>query len=94
MAKIIIFEDGLGRRNGEWADLSDGVYVLLRADFRGDQIWTVMLPNCPAGLRNRFDRECSLGVAPNHGERFAYTRITDDEDTQELAGLVAACSLI
>ncbi|MGH9575920.1 MAG: hypothetical protein ACRD3R_00680, partial [Terriglobales bacterium] len=29
-AKIVIYEAGLGKRNGKWPPLPDGVYVLLR----------------------------------------------------------------
>lgn len=93
LAKVIIFEDGFGKQNGDFPNLEDGVYVLLRADRRGDRIWAEILPNCPPELRNRFDRERTLGIAPTHNERFAYLRVSE-EDIELLAQVVAACSLV
>ena len=34
----------------------------------------------------------TIGVAPHHGERFAYFRLTDTQTLEEIADFVAACA--
>jgi hypothetical protein len=68
-AKIIIYHTGLGKANGDWPPLSDGVYVLLRAD-RGPK-------ELQAGASTLFDPCLTLGIAPKHQERFYYFRVPD-----------------
>jgi hypothetical protein len=78
VAKIIIYESDKGKTNGNWPDLQDGVYALMRAnDGIGDRIWGELLPpRLPAELEHTM-RERTIGVAPAHSERFAYVRVTD-----------------
>ena len=40
VAKIIIYESGKGKTNGNWPDIQEGVHALIRAnDEIGDRIW-------------------------------------------------------
>jgi hypothetical protein len=73
-AKIIVYEHGKGKPNGDWPLLSDGVYILIRA----------------GGRELSFGR--TIGVAPKHEERFAYVRLMPDQDLDEVADFIAACS--
>ena len=93
VAKIIIYENGKGKTNGDWPDLEDGVYALIRAnDEIGDRIWDELLPTrLPAELHHR-TREQTIGVAPAHSEQFAYVLV--DEDNFEYAvRYLAVCAL-
>jgi hypothetical protein len=78
VAKLIIYEGGKGKTNGNWPELRDGVYALVRAnDEIGDRIWNELLPaRLPAEL-DRANRDTTIGVAPNHSEQFAYIRVTE-----------------
>jgi hypothetical protein len=79
VAKIIIYESGKGKTNGNWPDLQEGVYALIRAnDEIGDKIWGELLPpRLPLELEHT-TRERTIGVAPAHSEKFVYVRVTDD----------------
>ncbi|MGH9552775.1 MAG: hypothetical protein ACRD3W_25575, partial [Terriglobales bacterium] len=79
VGKIIICESGRGKTNGDWPDLEDGVYVLIRAnDEIGDRIWNELLPaRLPAELQHR-TRAQTIGVAPAHSEQFAYVLVGAD----------------
>ena len=35
---------------------------------------------------------CTIGVAPMHHERFAYFRLSDSQDLEEMADFIAACA--
>ena len=91
LAKLVIYEMGLGKMNGDWPDWRDGVYVLVRADGRGDRFWRDIVPKLPAETRRRLIRDETVGVAPKHDERFAYFRI-DHEDIDLAVNLLAACA--
>ena len=93
VAKIIIYEAGKGKTNGNWPDLRDGVYALIRAnDEIGDRIWNELLPpRLPAELDHAARQE-TIGVAPSHTEQFAYTRVTD-ETLEAIARYFAICAL-
>lgn len=79
VAKIIIYESDKGKANGNWPDIQEGVYALIRAnDEIGDRIWGELLPpRLPAELEHT-TREQTMGIAPAHSEKFAYVRVTDD----------------
>ena len=87
VAKVIIYEDGKGKTNGDWPDLRDGAYALIRAnDEIGDRIWNELLPpQLPAQL-DRANRHTTIGVAPRHSEQFAYIRVTE-ENLEVIASL-------
>ena len=93
-AKVIIYEDGKGKTNGDWPDLRDGVYGLIRAnDQIGDRIWNELLPpQLPAEL-DRANRNTTIGVAPSHTEQFAYVRVTE-ENLEAIARYLAICALV
>ena len=92
-AKIIIYESGKGKTNGNWPDLQDGVYALIRAnDELGDRIWNELLPpRLPAEL-DHATRARAIGVAPSHSEQFAYIRV-NDANLEAIARYVALCAL-
>ncbi len=94
VAKIIIYEDGKGKTNGDWPDLRDGVYALIRANVEiGDRIWNELLPDeLPAEL-DHANRHTTIGVAPNHTEQFAYVRVTD-ENLEAIARYLSICALV
>ncbi len=90
VGKIIIYESGKGKVNGDWPDLRDGVYALMRAnDEIGDRIWNELLPpRLPAEL-DHATRDRTIGVAPSHTEQFAYALVT--EDNLEAAARLSFC---
>jgi hypothetical protein len=93
VAKIIIYEDGKGKTNGNLPDLRDGVYALIRAnDEIGDRIWRDLLPaQLPAELDSA-NRNTTIGVAPSHSEQFAYIRARE-ENLETIARYLAICAL-
>jgi hypothetical protein len=79
VAKIIIYQRGLGRENGVWPVLEDGVYVLVRTDGEAEpMIWQAETIRS-AGLGRPLDPDVTIGIAPRHERRFAYLRIADPE---------------
>jgi hypothetical protein len=93
VAKIIIYESRKGKPNGNWPDLQEGVYALMRAnDEIGDRIRGELLPpRLPAELEHA-TRERTIGVAPAHSERFAYGRVTGD-NLELAARYITICAL-
>jgi hypothetical protein len=93
VAKIIIYESGKGKTNGNWPDLQEGVYALMRTnDEIGDRIRGELLPpRLPAELEHT-PRERTIGVAPAHSEKFAYVRVTDD-NLELVARYLTICAL-
>jgi hypothetical protein len=93
VAKIIIYEDGKGKTNGNWPDLRDGIYALIRAnDEIGDRIWNELLPQrLPAEL-DHATRQETIGIAPSHTEQFAYICVTD-ENLEIIARYLTICAL-
>jgi|KBSMisStandDraft_5_1062788.scaffolds.fasta_scaffold1187939_2 hypothetical protein len=86
----MIYENGLGRMNGDWRSLPDGVYVLIRADgLIGDRIWS----NVPqiAGI---LDRTRTIGIAPKHSERFAYFILSEQDDKKQIADHILKCAKV
>src|SRR5438477_5413989 len=76
VAKVIIYEAGKGKTNGNWPDLRDGVYALIRAnDEIGARIWNELLPTQLPLELYRANRHTTIGVAPNHTEQFTYIRV-------------------
>ena len=93
VAKIIIYESGKGRTNGNWPDLRDGVYALIRAnDEIGDRIWGELLPVRLSTELDHAERARTIGVAPSHTEQFAYIRVTD-ENLEAVSRYLAVCAL-
>jgi len=90
-AKIVIYERGLGRENGYWPDLQDGIYVLVRSNGNaGHAIWNAeLLASSP--YSGRLDPRRTLGIAPKHSERFAYFRLEPEDDPRSVAELLAIC---
>ena len=79
VAKIIIYQRGLGRENGVWPVLEDGVYVLVQANGEAEPlIWQAETLRS-AGFGRTLDPDVTLGIAPRHERRFAYLRIADTE---------------
>lgn len=94
VAKVIIYEDGKGKTNGDWPDLRDGAYALIRAnDEIGDRIWNELLPDeLPADLYHA-SRRNTIGVAPSHSEQFAYIRVTE-QNLEAIARYLTLCALV
>ncbi len=91
-AKIIIYERGLGRENGDWPGLQNGIYVLVRLNgVAGNAIWDegLLVSNAYSG---RLDPKRTLGVAPNHSELFAYFRLEPEDDLRSIAELLVMCA--
>jgi hypothetical protein len=84
-AKIIIYERSLGRMCGDWPSLIDGVYVLIRANGRvGDKIW--------GDIPEIADHTRTLGIAPNHSERFAYFMPSIEDNSRRVADIIMKCT--
>ncbi len=94
VAKIVIYQRGLGRENGPWPMLPDGVYVLVRCNGSAQRfLWQADVlksnPYCP-----RLDLRRTLAIAPKHSERFAYFRIEPEDEMRTVANLLVLCSSI
>lgn len=77
VAKIVIYQRGLGRENGIWPVLDDGVYVLVRTGGEVEPlIWQAGTIRS-AGFGQIPDPDVTIGIAPKHARRFAYFRIAD-----------------
>ena len=81
-AKIIIYETSLGKSNGPLL-LTDGVYILLRANRKAEERFSNS-----SMFRNRFDRNRTMGIAPAHNERFTYFQVTANDDLKEIVSLL------
>ena len=91
-AKIVIYQKGLGRKNGEWPELADGVYVLVRCNGRAERaIWKAELLRANI-YYERLDPRRTLGIAPKRGERFSYFRVQPSDDMRTLTDLLVKCS--
>jgi hypothetical protein len=92
IAKIIIFEEGKGKLNGKWAHhFPGGVYILVRTSGTlATHIWSIHRDRLRT-LRG-LDPSDTIGIAPNHGTRFAYERVTDQHELGRLADLLAGLS--
>lgn len=91
-AKIVIYQRGLGRENGLWPILADGVYVLVRCNgAAGRAIWGGQMLRSST-YHQQLDSRNTLGIAPKHDERFAFFRLSDDDRTQDVAELLVACA--
>jgi hypothetical protein len=87
VAKIIIFENGLGKANGDLRDLPDGLYVLVRASGApGDKIW-----NSGLDILTRINRNRTIAIAPKHTERFAYALVSEHDKDNEIASILRDC---
>src|SRR4051812_19594375 len=63
-AKIVIFESRLGRPSRDWPEMSDGVYVWIRANGSlGDGIWGDTLPAEMPWLFERMRRDRTVQIA-------------------------------
>ena len=93
VGKIVIYEAGKGKINGDWPDLQEGVYALIRAnDEIGDRIWGELLPPRLLAELDHAARDRTIGVAPSHSEQFAYARVTE-ENLEIAARYLAICAL-
>ena len=82
--KIIIFQTDVGRLNGDRLE-DDGVYVLIRSNGpQGD-----LMRDCPIWERVEPDR--TIGIAPNHSERFGYFRLSGHDDLNGIARAIERC---
>ena len=92
IAKIIIFEEGKGKVNGEWPrPFPDGVYVLVRTSGTvATRIWNIHRDQLRTLLG--LDQSETIGVAPKHSTRFAYVRLADKHEIGRVADLLAGLS--
>lgn len=91
-AKIVIYRRGLGRENGAWPSLADGIYILVRCNGGvGRAIWDSGLLRSSA-YNQRLDPGQTLGIAPKHHERFAYFRLESEDETRAVAELLIECA--
>jgi hypothetical protein len=84
-AKIVIYETGKGKVNGDW-DVSQGVYILVRrSDSVGERA------SCSLGARKLKLGDGTIAIAPAHRERFAFERVEDVND-ERILSILGACS--
>jgi hypothetical protein len=91
-AKILIYESGKGKTNGDWSNLRDGVYVLFRATGALGEA-TLGALDRDATLGEKLDRNRTIGIAPKHTEQFAYLRVDSACDIDEIGKLIHACAM-
>lgn len=88
VAKIVIYEDGKGKLNGD-LHLLPGVYALIRANgTSGEQNRAMLAAN---DLIAALPSSDTIGVAPAHGERFHYLR-TDDTNVNRCLEMLRICA--
>jgi hypothetical protein len=91
-AKIVIYQQGLGRENGVLPFGEDGVYALVRtSDKTGRAIWISGVVQA-LGFAQRLNPDSTVGIAPRHDRRFAYLAVADEADDRRIAELLATCS--
>lgn len=89
VAKVVIYEGGKGKVNGEWHP-RPGVYALIRANgTAGEQNRAALAAN---GLLAALPSSDTIGVAPKHTERFYYLRV-DDTNVNHCLELLRVCAL-
>lgn len=91
VVKLLIYEAGLCRPwGGDWPDLPDGVYFLVRTDgVSSGAIWNrKRLELESAGMSH----DITVGLVPNYEKRFAYRRLALGDDLDEIATLLADCA--
>jgi hypothetical protein len=92
VAKIIIYQRGLGHENGVLPFLKDGIYVLVRTSGnKGRAIWSSGILQT-LGFSQRLRCDSTVGIAPRHDRRFAYFEVSDGDDRNRIAQLLAKCS--
>lgn len=92
VTKIVIYERGLGRENGTWRMLADGIYILVRCNGEaGGVLWNSGLLQATS-YAHRFDQNQTLAIAPKHSERFAYSRLETNDEIEDVAEFLATCS--
>ncbi len=96
IAKIVIYQHDRGKRIRPhlWPALSDGVYVLLRANGPAAEVLResaviLMYPD----FSERLDGTRTLAVAPHFDERFHYFPVMAGENLENLAAFLAACAI-
>lgn len=95
VAKVVIYEAGLGKRNGLWPDFDDGVHVLVRANgLASKTIWGEIVPRQEPELGARMNRGVTIGIAPRHHRRFAYFRVKPGERLEDIADMLSALSKV
>jgi|SRR5271157_3640154 len=92
VAKIVIYQRGVGHENGVLPFPKDGVYVLVRTSGSGGSaIWKSGIVET-LGFSQRLRRDSTVGIAPRHDRRFAYFEVTDEDDQKRIGQLLAKCS--
>ena len=77
VAKIIIYQRGLGRENGVWPAIEDGVYILVRAKGEVEPlIWEAETIRSTISAQV-LDTDATIGIAPKREQRFAYFRVAE-----------------
>jgi hypothetical protein len=100
VAKLVIYQRGVGVECGSFPVLNDGVYVLIRVD--GAASTRIWVPEMTDLVFPQFfalvSQHVTLGVAPMHYKRFAYFRVESalradlaDLYHEQVALFLAAC---
>jgi hypothetical protein len=77
VAKIVIYQRGMGRENGVFPILEDGVYFLTRIGAGSEpRMWEAKTIRS-TDRDQPLDAGAMIGIAPRHEKRFAYFRIAD-----------------
>lgn len=94
-AKIIIFQEGIGKPIRNWSPTGEGVFVLLRADTRAAQ--EVRSGDQYRGFEqflSRINWNVTMGIAPSHEERFHFFQVTPEDSLEAIAASVVSFSQI
>lgn len=90
-AKILIYQSNRGKTCGNWPEIPDGVYVLVRTSGAiGEAIWGTLSGRLD--LIEEIDHDKTIGIAPKHSERFAYFRFASTSSVEEISALIATCA--
>jgi hypothetical protein len=92
-AKIVIYQSHLGRTSRDWPQMSDGVYIWIRANGSlGDDIWGDTLPVEVPWLFERMRRDQTVQIAANKQADFAYFPVMAGDNLHQISSLLIGCS--
>jgi hypothetical protein len=92
-AKIVIWDQQVGRSSRDWPRMRDGVYIWIRCNGPlGEAIWGDALPNEMPWMFQRMWRDSTVQISANSQAEFTYFPIMAGDDLDDIASLISACA--
>ena len=96
-AKIVMYQEGIGRWLGNDPDWNRGVYVWVRANDNSGRAFEIAAQDhnfAHGWVLTRFEQNRAVSVAPNPSEHFYYFRMGAEDDRSRIAQLLAFCATL